>query len=73
VPSPRPDKERKYGREAKRLAKLPTDLQKQIIALQRDLASNPRLKKQDREAGMERADALERNLRLLRKKKGARG
>ena len=65
-----PQKEQEYREEAERLALLPRDEQKAIIAMHRDIASNPKVPKAEREAGRERADALERHLnRLARRKK----
>lgn len=58
-----------HRREAERLALLPIADQNWIIALHRALAGNPKVPKRERQAGMERADALERHLRRLRKKK----
>jgi hypothetical protein len=58
-----------YREEAERLAQLPRQDQREIIAMHRDIARNPKVPKRDREAGLERADALEHLLRLARKSK----
>jgi hypothetical protein len=50
--------------EAKRLAALPTDDQRQIIAMHRADASNRKVPKADRDFAARRADALERLLKL---------
>jgi hypothetical protein len=62
-----PDQEQEYREEAERLAHLPEADQHEIIAMHRDIASNPKLPKDARQAGLERADALERHLRRLRR------
>jgi hypothetical protein len=62
-----PEKEHEYREEAERLAQLPVADQREIIAMYRDIASNPKLPKRDRQAGLERAEALERHLRRLRR------
>lgn len=65
-----PSKEQEYRAEAERLALLPVEDQREIVALHRSVASNPKVPKREREAGQERADALERLLGL--RKKGRR-
>jgi hypothetical protein len=60
--------DQEYHDEAKRLTLLPVADQREIIALYRSVASNPKLPKHEREAGHERADALEKLLKLARKK-----
>jgi hypothetical protein len=68
-----PSKEQEYREEAERLAQLPREDQKAIIALHRSIASNRNVPKAERQAGRERADALERHLnRLARQKKRER-
>jgi hypothetical protein len=61
---PDPDKEQEYREEANRLAQLPRADQREIIALHRSIASNPKVPKAERQAGLERAEALERFLGL---------
>jgi hypothetical protein len=61
-----------YVAEAERLALLPVDDQREILALHRSVADNPKVAKPDRKAAAERADALARHLgRLNRRKKKA--
>jgi len=64
-------KEQEYREEAKRLALLPRADQREIITLHRSIAGNAKVPKAERRAGMERAEALERFLRL--KSQGAAG
>jgi hypothetical protein len=65
-----PTKEQEYREEAERLAQLPVAGQREIIALHRSVASNPKVPEHERQAGLERADALERFLKLTKKKRG---
>jgi hypothetical protein len=62
-------KEQDYREEAERLALLPEEDQREIIALHRSVADNPKVPKREREAGRQRADALERLLKLGKKKR----
>jgi hypothetical protein len=64
--------EDEYRAEAERLALLPRADQSEVIALHRSVAENAKLPKADRQAAADRADALERYLRRLnrRKKRG---
>ncbi len=62
-------KEQEHRAEAERLAQLPRADQREIIALHRSVASNPKVPKWERQAGLERAAALERLLRLAPKKR----
>ena len=64
-----PAKEQEYREEAERLALLPVEDQREIIALHRSIAGNPKVPRREREAGKERADALERLLGLAKKKR----
>jgi hypothetical protein len=64
---PDPAREQEYREEAERLAKLPRADQREIIALHRSVANNPKVPKRERQAGLERAAALERLLRLAKK------
>jgi hypothetical protein len=64
-----PVKEQEYRQEAERLARLPVEEQREIIALHRSIAGNPKVPKREREAGRERADALERLLGLAKKRR----
>jgi hypothetical protein len=61
-----------YKAEAERLSLLPPADQREIIALHRSVAGNPKLPKVDRRAAAERADALERHLRRLNRKNKSR-
>jgi hypothetical protein len=63
-----PAKDQEYHEEAERLSQLPVEDQREVIALHRSIASNPKVPKREREAGKERADALERLLGLVKKK-----
>jgi len=65
---PDPTREQEHRHEAERLALLPVEDQREIIALHRSLARNSKVPKREREAGKERADALERLLGLAKKK-----
>lgn len=64
-----PSKEREYRAEAERLALLPRDVQRKAVAIIRAPAADPKLRKTDRKAARERADALERQLQRLNRKK----
>jgi len=64
-----PAKEQEYREEAERLAELPHDVQRQAVALIRSPADNPKVGKRDRDEARERADALERHLRRLNRRK----
>ena len=61
--------EQEYAAEAERLATLPRDVQRQAVALIRSPADNPKLGKAERAEARKRADALERHLRRLNRKK----
>jgi hypothetical protein len=63
------DSDRQYREEAERLAMLPLADQREIIALHRAVTANPKLRKADRRAAAERADALERHLRRLSRRR----
>ena len=65
---PDPAKEQEYREEAERLALLPKADQREIIALHRSVAANPKVPKRERDSGKARADALERLLGLAKKK-----
>ena len=64
-----PEQEQEYREEAERLALLPRDAQRQAVALIRGPADNSKVGKRDREEAGERADALERHLRRLNRRK----
>jgi hypothetical protein len=66
---PDPSREQEYREEAARVALLPRPDQIEIIALHRSVASNPTVPKVERQAGLERAAALEKLLGLARKKR----
>ncbi len=61
---PDPSKEKEFREEAERLAQLPREDQREIIALHRSVADNPKVPKRDREEARRLADALERLLKL---------
>jgi hypothetical protein len=61
-------KEHEYAEEAERLRQLPRAEQRQIVALHRSVADNPKVPKRDRAAARELADALDRLLKLGRKR-----
>jgi hypothetical protein len=65
---PESTKEQEYRDEATRLAQLPLSSQREIIALHRSVANGRGVPTRDREAGLERAAALERLLKLRRNK-----
>jgi hypothetical protein len=56
-----------HREEAEKLALLPIETQRLIIAEQRAIAANPKVPKRDREYARERANALQRHLRRMRK------
>ena len=64
-----PEKDQEYCEEAKRLALLPRNDQRQLIAQHRAIAADRNVPKSDRKEAKERADALERHLRQLVRKK----
>jgi hypothetical protein len=66
---PDPSKEQEYREEAARLAQLPREKQREIIALHRSVAEDRKVSKANRQEASERAEALERYLRLAPKKK----
>jgi esterase/lipase superfamily enzyme len=66
---PDPDREHEYAAEADRLAQLPAEAQRQAVAIIRAPADNPKVGKRDREEARQRADALERHLRRLNRRK----
>jgi hypothetical protein len=59
-----------HGAEAERLAQLPREVQRKLIAQHRAIAADRKAPKRDRDEAKERADALERHLRRLKRKKG---
>ena len=66
-------REQEHREEADGWPSSPRDQQKAIIAMHRDIARNPKVPEAEREAGRERADALEKHLkRLARRKKPKR-
>jgi hypothetical protein len=58
-----------HAEEAVRLAQLPVAEQKKIIAMHRTDAANVKVPKADQDFARERAEALERHLRRLNRKK----
>jgi hypothetical protein len=63
-------REQEFRDEAARLAQLPREIQRQAVALIRAPADDPRVPRADRRAARERAEALERHLRRLNRRKG---
>jgi hypothetical protein len=64
-----PEQEQEYAAEAERLGLLPRDVQRQAVALIRAPADDPKVDKRNRQETRERADALERHLRRLNRRK----
>lgn len=64
-----PENEQEHREEAERLAVLPCDVQRQAVAIIRAPADDPNAGKSDRKEARERADALERHLRRLNRRK----
>ena len=64
-----PEQEQEYRAEAERLAELPRDDQRRLIAQHRAIAADKSVPKSDRKEAKERADALEKYLRRLARKK----
>ena len=64
-----PEKEQEYREEAERLALLPRDDQRQLIAQHRAIAADRGVPTPDRKEAKERAEALERHLRRHARKK----
>jgi hypothetical protein len=62
------EQEREYREEAKRLTLLPRSDQRAIIAMYREVANRKGVPARERKAGLERAAALERYLKLGKKK-----
>ncbi len=63
-----PEQEQEYRAEAERLALLPRDDQRQLIAQHRAIAADKGVPMPDRKEAKERADALEKHLRRLARK-----
>jgi hypothetical protein len=57
--------------EAERLALLPRKVQLQVIGLHRETAANRKAPQRERKFALDRADALERHLRRLNRRKKA--
>jgi hypothetical protein len=64
-----PVKEQEYREEAERLAQLPSDVQRELIAQHRAIAADESVPQPDREEAAERAGALEMHLRRLARKR----
>ncbi len=64
-----PEQEQEYRAEAERLALLPREEQRAIIAIYRECAQNPKTPKHEREWGQARVEAVERHLRRLNRGK----
>jgi hypothetical protein len=58
------NRDEEFREEAKRLKLVDRKTQRQIIELHRSVADNPKVRKADREAAREKADTLERLLKL---------
>jgi hypothetical protein len=69
-PKPDPADEHEHREEAKRLALLPVEDQREIIAIYRACAKNPKTPKREREWGLARVKALEKHLRRLNRAPG---
>jgi hypothetical protein len=63
------EKEQEHRDEAERLAQLPRDAQRQIVAMHLTDARNPKASKRDRDIATARAQALERLLKLRKRGK----
>lgn len=63
------EQEQEYREEAERLAALPSDDQRELIAQHRAIAADKGVPKLDRKEAKERADALEKHLRRLARRK----
>lgn len=63
-----PTEDQEHRAEAARLRLLPRADQRETITLYRSIASNPKVPKAERQAGLKRAAALERLLGLAGKK-----
>ncbi len=63
------DREQQFREEAERLAQLPSADQRAVIAMHRADAANPKAPKRDRAYAAARADALEKHLRRLRRRR----
>jgi hypothetical protein len=61
---PPPDREQSYREEAVRLRRMDRETQRQIVAVHRNTAANPKLSRASRDLARERAEALERLLGL---------
>lgn len=64
-----PKKGQEYREEAERMAELPRDDQRRLIAQHRAIAADKSVPTPDRKEAKERADALEKHLRRLARKK----
>ena len=64
-----PEREQTHREEAERLAGLPRDEQRKLIAQHRAIAADKSVPMPDRKEAKERAEALERHLRRLSRKK----
>jgi hypothetical protein len=62
-------RDQEYREEAERLAELPRDIQRKLITQHRAIAADKAVPKSDRKEAKERADALEKHLRRLARKR----
>ena len=67
------EQEQEWREEAERLALLPKADQREIIAIYRECAENPKIPKLERAWGLARVKALERHLRRLNRVGKSRG
>jgi hypothetical protein len=61
--------DQEHREEAERLAQLPRDLQRKLMAQHRAIAADRNVPKRERDEAKARADALERHLRRLNRRK----
>jgi hypothetical protein len=64
-----PEQEQEYRAEAKRLAELPDAEQAAYLAWQKDIASNAKLRKADRDAAAARIEAFKWEMRRKKNKR----
>jgi hypothetical protein len=62
------EQEQEFREEAERLLSLPVEDQRAFVAMLRADAANGKVPKRDRDFARERADALERNWKKLKRK-----
>ena len=67
------NRDREFAEEAERVATLPLDVQRRLVADQQAIADDPKVPKRDRDYARERAAALKRHLRRLNRQKNRKG